>query len=494
MFALKRRLFLLALALCVLSGLLPVQAHAALAQTLPSAASAYGSAGAYMVQKAPNPSYGDEWFIISLARGGYKVPANYYDIYYTNLVKEVREREGELHSRKYTEYSRVILALSAIGKDARNVGGYNLVQKLFDFNNVSWQGINGPIFALIALDTWQYEMPETAANSRDEMIQYLLDNQLNDGGFALSGAQIDPDITAMAVQALSTYRERKDVAEAIDHAIDALGAVQLGSSESISQLITALTSLSIDPAQDDRFNGVMGGLLQYYDAAGGGFKHLLDEAGTNAMATEQAAYALASYERMLAGDPKLYDMTDTKPAAGMYSDVLQHWGAEAIDEASKLGLMKGYPDGTFRPDVQLTRAQAASLIARALKLQHAEPAPYSDISKYSKETQGEIAALYEAGIIASNNGKFNPDRKLTRAELALMLARGYYYHTGQRYEAAAWAPFADIAALNDETKQAVTFLYDYKIAEGSNGKFNPSGYTTRAHAAKMFVGFYQLVN
>jgi len=490
---LKRRLILIALAIFVLSGLLPQQANALGEQAL-TEASAYDTAGAYMVQKAPNPSYGDEWFIIALARGGYKVPVNYYDTYYANLVKEVREREGELHSRKYTEYSRVIIALSAIGKDARNVGGYNLVEKLYDFKNVSWQGINGPIFALIALDTWQYEIPETAKNSRDEMVTYLLDNQLDNGGFALAGTAMDPDITAMAIQALSAYREREHIEQAIDHAISALRAVQLGSSESISQFIAALTSVSIESVQNEQLSDTVDDLLQYYDTKGGGFKHLLGEKGSNAMATEQAAFAIAAYERMLAGQTSLYDMTDTKPMAGQYSDVSQHWGVEAIKEASELALMKGYPDGTFRPEVQLTRVQAASLVARVLKLQHKEAAPYSDISKYNEEAQGDIAALYEARIIQLNGGSFYPDHKLTRAELALMLARSYRYHTGNNYEAAAAAPFIDIADLNDETRLAVSFLYDYKIAEGSNGRFDPSGYTTRAHAAKMFVAFYQLVN
>lgn len=490
---LNRRLIFIAFALCLLTALLPQQAYAVAQPTL-SAETAYQSAAAYMVKKVPKPSFGDEWFIVSLARGGYEVPSGYYDTYYANLVKEVQNRKGELHSRKYTEYSRVILALSAIGKDARNVGGYNLVEKLYDFKNVSWQGINGPTFALIALDTWQYDIPDTAANSRDEMIEYLLSKQLDNGGFNLSGSEMDVDLTAMAVQALSTYRERKDVEQAIERALGALSTAELGSSESISQLITALASLSIDPEQDDRFSEAVNQLLQYFDAAGGGFKHLLDEPGTNGMATEQAGYALAAYERMLAGDAKLYDMTDTKPPGSVFTDVSKHWGAKYVQEAFELGLMKGYPDGTFKPDVQLTRAQAASLVARTLKLKHTKAAPYSDISKYSQETQGEIAALYEAGIIGENGGSFKPDNKLTRAELALMLARGYSYHTGNEYKAAALAPFTDIAKLNDETKQAVSFLYDFKIAEGANGKFDPLGNTTRAHAAKMFVAFYKLVN
>ncbi|NIK77193.1 hypothetical protein FHS15_002318 [Paenibacillus castaneae] len=495
---LKRSIMIITMVLFLFSGIMTQHMSAR-----EPVSAAYETASAYMVKNVPNPTYNNEWFIISLARGGYKVPAHYYENYYTNLVKEVQERKGELHSRKYTEYSRVILALSAIGKDARNVGGYNLVEKLYDFDQVKWQGLNGPIFALIALDSWQYDIPKTATNSRKEMIDYILDKQLDNGGFSLSGTQSDSDITAMAIQALSSYIDRADVKAAINKALAELSQsllnkgkyenAETGNVENIAQLITALTSLSINPLMDDRFNGVFDGLFQFYYAADGGFKHQLTEKVSNGMATEQAAYAIAAYERMLAGKTKLYDMTDAKPRESSFSDISNHWGNEVIEQAFELGLMKGYEDGTFRPQVQLTRVQAASLIARTLKLQHTQDAPYSDIAKYNQATKDEIAAVFEAGIIQLNAAKFNPDHKLTRAELALMLVRGYQYKEGTKYEAAKPAPFSDIARFNDETKQAITFLYDLKLAEGSNGLFYPSAYTTRAEASKLFVNFYNLV-
>ena len=93
-----------------------------------STVDAYKTTGQFMVTKAPNPAFGDEWFIIALARGEYNVPDDYYDQYYANVVKHIQAVKGELHNRKYTEYSRLIIALTAIGKDPTNVGGYNLVE------------------------------------------------------------------------------------------------------------------------------------------------------------------------------------------------------------------------------------------------------------------------------------------------------------------------------------------------------------------------------
>ena len=126
---------------------------------LPASAASLGDAlsdtASYVTKMTPNPqvgSIGGEWAVIGLARGGYTVPASYYG----NVEQYVKACKGELHSRKYTEYSRVILALTAIGKDPTNVAGYDLVKPLNDFDKTIWQGINGPIWALIALDSGNY--------------------------------------------------------------------------------------------------------------------------------------------------------------------------------------------------------------------------------------------------------------------------------------------------------------------------------------------------
>ena len=106
-----------------------------------------GSA-AYMVSavKAPEvSSIGGEWAVLGLARSGYSVPKDYFDNYYANVEKYVKSCKGVLHERKYTEYSRVILALTAIGRDPSNVAGYNLLMPLGDFDKTIWQGLNGPI-------------------------------------------------------------------------------------------------------------------------------------------------------------------------------------------------------------------------------------------------------------------------------------------------------------------------------------------------------------
>ncbi|WP_277668799.1 DUF4430 domain-containing protein [Caproiciproducens galactitolivorans] len=284
-----------------------------------------------LLKTVPSASFGTfagEWTVLALARSGAQVPKNYYNTYYQNVVNYVKKKEGNLSSSKYTEYSRAIIGLTAIGRDPRNVGSYNLIRPLADFDKVKYQGINGPIFALIALDTANYDMPEAekgkAQNSREKMVEYILSKEIPGGGWALSGSTPDPDITAMALQALSKYKQQSDVAEAIERGLNTLSRLQRNdggyqswgtlNAESTAQVIVALTELGIDPKSDSRFiksdgSWLLSALSRFYIPEKG-FSHILN-AKADAMATDQCAYALAAYNRL--GGHSLYDMTDVIP-------------------------------------------------------------------------------------------------------------------------------------------------------------------------------------
>lgn len=271
-------------------------------------------------------STGGEWMVIGLARSGRTVPAGYYDnvVEYVKAKADANER---LHPTKVTDNARVILALTAIGKDVTNVGGHNLLKGLDSMDYVQAQDINGPIFTLIALDSRNY--PTMGDVTREKLIQVILDAQLNDGGWDLSADKADPDMTAMAIQALAPYyKTNETVKAAVDKALEALSALQrsdggFGSwdtvnSESCAQVIVALTALGIDPTADSRFvkNGhtVLDALAGFY-VTGGGFRHTAG-GERNDMATEQGYYALASYYRFLNGQTSLYDMSDVTVQTG----------------------------------------------------------------------------------------------------------------------------------------------------------------------------------
>lgn len=282
----------------------------------------------YLQSQVKEPSFGalgGDWLVFGLARSGADVSQKYLETYYKNVVNYVEETGGVLSERKYTEYSRVVLALTAIGKDPRDVAGYDLLLPLADFDETVSQGLNGAIFALLALDSGRYDIPENpnAATqaTRELYVEEILRREIGTGGWALSGNEPDADMTAMALQALAKYRDDPDASAAIERGITALSSMQEPNgaylswgeenSESVSQVITALTELGISP-EDSRFvkNGqTLLSSLERFSCEDGGYRHTLS-GGADEMATEQALYALAAIHRAKAGLSTLYDMTD----------------------------------------------------------------------------------------------------------------------------------------------------------------------------------------
>lgn len=280
-------------------------------------------------------SVGGEWTVIGLARAD-KITDEIANGYYNNAVKYVEEKgSAKLHNTKSTDNSRVILALTAIGKDVTNIASFNLLEPLADMDYVKKQGINGPIFALIALDSGDYEIPQTDATNkttREKLVQTILDAQVANGGWTFFGSAADPDMTGMAIQALAPYYStNSEVKEAVDKALTVIsnaqkddgGFASWGSvnSESCAQILVALTSLGIDPTKDERFiksgNTLIDAIMSF--SAENGFGHT--DTTYNQMATEQSFYAFVSFDRLVNGKTSLYDMTDRIAANYKTGDV-----------------------------------------------------------------------------------------------------------------------------------------------------------------------------
>ncbi|MDD4571761.1 MAG: hypothetical protein PHN47_04680 [Clostridia bacterium] len=332
---------------CLMFFVMSTQALAAVGEPAVSVDDAVKATAAKLIKEVPAPvvsSVGGEWAVMALARLGYTVPQSYYDNYYKTLVKTLQEKQGNLSSTKYTEYSRIILALTAIGKDVTNVGGYNLLEKLADFNNVKKQGVNGPVFALLALDSHDYEIPKVAGvkvqTTRQMLIDYILSKEITAtngkvGGFSLDGISADADITGMVIQAFSNYREQPKVEAAVQRALSVLSELQktnggygtggMENPESTAQVLLALTALGFDPQTDKRFikdNTVPDGLMAYY-ITGGGFRHT-ETTDLDIMSTEQVFCSLVAYQRFTEGKSSFYDMTDVEiKKASVIEDVKQ---------------------------------------------------------------------------------------------------------------------------------------------------------------------------
>ena len=315
------------------------------------------SVGNYLYETVKSPvvgSVGGEWAVLGLARSDMNIPDEYFENYYQTVTQYVKNCSGVLHKRKYTEYSRVIIALTAIGKNPADVAGYNLLTPLADFENTIRQGVNGAIWALIALDSGNYEIPKNPdakiQATREMYVNHILEKQTADGGWALSGDYADADITGMALQALSKYQDNDKVKSATKKALACLSDMQKENggfssyesenSESSVQVIVALCELGIS-IHDERFvkNGktILDSMLSFYDGEKG-FMHTHNDI-TNQMATEQCFYALVALKRASENKNSLYNM---RAASSGYIDYIKAKITSALHNMHPFGrLLQG---------------------------------------------------------------------------------------------------------------------------------------------------------
>lgn len=265
-------------------------------------------------------SLGGEWLMLAMSRGEC-LPEGWAESYYQSVEQKLADCGGVLDARKYTEYSRTILALTALGKDPANVAGYNLLQPLADFDQTNFQGLNGTAYALLALDSGKYEIPACPEGkyqaSREEYVQLLLDREAEGGGWSLMNGPAEPDGTVMILLALAPYRQQPEVQAAVERGLAYLSSVQdaqggFGDScESAAQAVIALTALGVS-LEDERFQKNGRGFddrLMDFSTGDGGFCHA---AGleANTMATEQAFCALTALWRQEQGLSHLYAMKE----------------------------------------------------------------------------------------------------------------------------------------------------------------------------------------
>lgn len=269
--------------------------------------------------------YGDEWAVFLFTRTGSNLTDEQADGYLDSIITTYTNPKSS--ARKPTTIARVILAVSALGKDAADLEGIDLLEMLCTNKMIS-EGSNEAAWALIALDSCDYAVPENALWTRETLIQEVLKFQNPDtGAFGLADNQsADLDMTAMCVQALAPYyNTNPEAKDAVDRALRFLQKqmdrnCDFGSSETVSQVLIALTTLNRDPLLAD--NGFVKSAarnlitaLNNYRTADGGYKHLMTDNASNNMAATQALQALTAYVRLKNGQTALYDLTDMQPAA-----------------------------------------------------------------------------------------------------------------------------------------------------------------------------------
>ncbi len=422
------------------------------------------TASAYLLQTVPQPevgSVGGEWCVLGLARAS-RGTESYFDAYRAAARRTLRETGGVLHRVKYTEYARMVLALTALGEDPADFAGFNVLAPLSDTKKVLFQGTSGAVWALLALDSNAY----AADAARNVYLKAIADGVGSDGGWALvPGDASDADLTAMALTALAPYAAEKDVQTLLDNGLAFLSSIQNAdgsfstsghaTAESTAQVLVTLCTLGISET-DSRFvkNGttVLEALLSFQHPDGG-FRHEPDDAAANAMATEQAFYALAAVCRSRSGMCALWDLCDAaeyrpaiagagKTAVGLpgkreqvkpcrvlhpgknFSDIVGSPAQASVEALAARGILNGRSTDLFDPEGLVTRAEFCAMVVRALGLEPVFSAvSFADVSKDDWFCSA-VQTAYAYGIINGvSEAAFAPNDSITREQVCVMLTR-----------------------------------------------------------------------
>lgn len=463
------------------------------------------------VLKSKGPSFGDEWLIMDLALYGadsVSIFSDYYESIENYLGKviptvNVDGVTNAVDKNKSTENSRLILALSAIGKYASSVNGYDLTEAFNNFNWIKKMGRMGPVWALISLNSFGYELKDSTI--RQQCVEYILDAQLESGGWDLVKKNADVDVTAMTLQALYPYRNQNGVKSASDKAFAWLSSVQNENggfcaygeenSESAAQVIVACCTWGINPATDKRFiknnKSVMDNILSFRvkdSVKGWGFAHT--KANYNNMATEQAAYALIAYNRLINGQSGIYDMTLQKP----FTDISDNIHQSDIEYCSNEGLMNGIGNNKFNPEGTFNRAMLITTLYRlAGSPKVSGLSSFSDVPKNSWYAAA-LKWAEDKGIAGGyGNGLFGPEDSITAEQIWVFL---YRFSTLMGYDVNS---SSDISCFSDNSKidswavNAAKWAASKSIIKAEDGKLNAVKTSNRALSAMYLSRFDQNV-
>ncbi len=495
---------------------------------------AVNGAARWILNAVPDPGAGDYfWAVFSLSRSGYKVEDSWYRSYLSSIRQELEDNNGSLKSRLYTAYSKAVLAFTALGQQPPE----ELIRPLSNFEKVCSQGINGPTWALIALDSGGYDMladpsAKTVA-TRQTYVDEILSRQLEDGGWSLSGkggpGPSDTDITAMVLQALSAYQDQAAVAAAVEKALSCMSGKQredggMGNydgsacSESPAQMILALCALGLDP-EDERFVKEGGSLVDAvlrFRQTDGRFLHVLDNDVGALLATSQSLTAVTAVLRYRAGQPSLYRITDPLQlsAAGLpgkdpavtvmpvvkegvsFPDLGGKSCRAAVLGLAARNILNGFEDGTFRPEGHMTRAQFAKTAVTSLGITAEGTTNFPDVPASAWYSAAVASAVRYKIVNGRDNGCFDPEGEINLQEAAAMVCRsaalcGLDTALGAREADRQLASYTDRSQVQEWAKSTLAWCLKNGVVSRS-GTLEPRAAVTRGEIAEMFWRLLEL--
>lgn len=191
----------------------------------------------------------------------------------------------------------------------------------------------------------------------------------------------------------------------------------------------------------------------------------------------------------------LRDMLQINQAIS-YRDLKDHWAEQDIIRMSKYKIVQGWPDGYFHPDKPVTRAEFAAMLARTLKLVD-DPVSAQRFADVPRDAwcRGAVGAAVAAGIVQGySQHSFGPNDVITREQMAAMVARAVNSAQLAADTADLLDQFADGEEIGSWARPAVAFVVERNIFKGrTEENFEPGGTTTRAEATVVLLRMLNLL-
>jgi len=343
------------------------------------------------------------------------------------------------------DYARLLLALSAAAKDPK-YKELDLTEKISSFQQSDGaffqpgrgeKGmINAHMWSVLALASDGKKIP-----NQDKAREWLLARQNGDGGFSwLEGYQSDADDTGVALQVLVLLGENPNNSTAVKNALAYIkrcqednGGFNCGdawmasgaNAASDAWVIQGLIAAGEDPQS-----------LKWSKNGKNAVTHLLSlqnsdgsfnwKEGLASSPVTMTAYAVTA----LAGKPFPVNVNYWKQSKSasksVFSDLTpEYWAYDSIMKLVQVKALGGYPDGSFRPENRVTRAEFAVFLYRGLGLEEAESKAsngFADVPKNYWAGQAIAAVVSKGYMKGKPGGLFDPNGKITGAELASILA------------------------------------------------------------------------
>ncbi len=428
----------------------------------------------------------DNWSLFVLAQDNQILP--YHREMFIQLIKD---EKGEFS--KITDLSLAVINASILGLNPEDIGGYNLIEQIYKHENLKMQGINGPIFSLLALNTGEYASLDKTNNTIESIIQTIIEEQNDDGGFSLiKGNESSVDITSFALTALVPYKENKGINTVIEKAYKWLSDFQkekggylsyegIENSESLSWAIIAKTSLAIDCLNDVQE-------LYTYINKDGSFSHIKG-GEADLIASQQGLMALLAYKSYINNNEGIFKVKKEKFKEDNFKDIedVSDWALEYINRGCEYGIIKGDINGEIRPKDNITRAEFTAMIVRlkGLEGKDYEKDLFQDVKKDAWYYQDIMIALDEGIIQGKSPYLFEPETTITREEIAVILSR-----IMPKEELSNPLP-KDIDEVSTWAKDGVKQIYTLGIMSGDGINFNPHMYANREMAIKTIIIYYE---